>query len=128
MSRWETIELGKAIESDLAADLEKQGAYVSPHVLRVRVRADGRGVEYELADGADAADVRAKIERYSVAMVSKFRKLPRKVLHTTERRDKGPLYHGVYAELLRRGWVTELGRGQVALSGPALNIVRAVDS
>ena len=32
-----------------------------------------------------------------------------------------------FGELVRRSWVTELGRGRVALRGPALAVVRAVD-
>jgi seryl-tRNA synthetase len=123
---WQQIELKKAVEADLAADIEKQGAYVSPFVRRVKVE-DGTRVRYEVAPGGDLADVKAKMDRYVDLMVTKFRKLPKKVLATRERKDKGELARGVYDELKRRSWVAELGRGQVALSGPALNVLRAVD-
>jgi seryl-tRNA synthetase len=126
MSSWESIALKKQVEGDLAADIEKQGAYVSPEVLQVKVE-DG-SVRYQVKSGANLSDVKAKMDRYVDLMVTKFRKLPRKVLHARERKDTGPLGTGVYDELKRRGWVKELGRGQVALVGPALNVLRAVDA
>lgn len=124
---WETFRLPKAIDSDLAADLEKQGAYVSPDIRRIVVEADGQGVRFEATPEADVAALRAKLDRFATAMVSKYRKLPRKVLHTMERRDAAPFATGVYGELKRRGWVKELGRGQVALAGPALRVLRMID-
>ena len=126
-TKWESFDLKKPIESDLAADIEKQGAFVSPHILRVKVE-EGKTVRYEVASGADAADVKAKMDRYVDLMVTKFRKLPRKVIATRERKDKGPLETNVYEELKKRGWVIELGRGQVALAGPAMNVLRAIDA
>jgi seryl-tRNA synthetase len=122
---WESISLKKQVDGDLAADIEKQGAYVSPYVTKVKVE-DGL-VRFEVNAGGDLVDIKAKMERYVDMMVSKFRKLPRKVLHTRARQDAGPLGTGVYDELKRRDWVRELGRGQVALTGPALNALRAVD-
>jgi seryl-tRNA synthetase len=126
-SRWEAIPLKKQVDADLAADIEKQGAYVSPGVLRVKIGEDGKSVGYQVADGADIGEIRPKMERYVDLMVTKFRPLPKKVLHTRTRKDAGPLATGVYDELKRRGWVVELGRGQVLLRGPALNVLRAVD-
>src|SRR5262245_21129679 len=109
MTSWQSIPLKKQVEGDLAADIEKQGAYVSPEVLRVKVE-EGE-VRYEVKGGADLGDVKAKMDRYVDLMVTKFRKLPRKVLHARDRQDRGPLGTGVYDELKRRGWVKELGRG-----------------
>jgi seryl-tRNA synthetase len=123
---WLSVELKKAVDADLAADLEKQGAYVSPEILQVRV--EGGSVRCEVRAGADAKDVLPKLTRYVDLMVSKYRKLPRKVLHQSTRKDSAPFATGVYRELLSRGWVRELGRGQVALSGPALRAFRAVDN
>ena len=37
-SKWESFDLKKPIESDLAADIEKQGAFVSPHIVRASTR------------------------------------------------------------------------------------------
>ena len=125
-AEWGVIALAKKVEPDLAADLEKNGAYVSPEILKVRVE-DGLKVHYSTQPGADAKAVREKMDRYVDAMVSRFRQLPKKVLHTRQRKDQAPLERGVYAELKKRGWVIEEGRGQVILRGPAMNALRAFD-
>src|SRR5262249_26308257 len=43
-------------------------------------------------------------------------------------RTAKPVRDGVHDELLRRGWVIELGRGQLGLAGPALALARPVDA
>jgi seryl-tRNA synthetase len=123
---WDEITLAKKVEPDLAADLEKNGAYVSPEILKVVVEG-GAKVRFSMKPGADAKATREKMDRYVDAMVSRFRQVPKKVLHTRVRKDRGELERGVYNELKRRGWVIEEGRGQVALRGPALNVLRALD-
>ena len=123
---WDLITLSKKVEADLAADIEKNGAYVHPDILRVRVEG-GTKVHFEVKPGSEKAAIREKMDRYVDAMVSRFRQLPKKVLHERKRKDTGELGRGVYDELKHRGWVVELGRGQVALKGPAMNLLRAVD-
>ena len=120
------LALPKAIDDDLAADVEKQAVYASPSIRRLRVDRARTTVEVEF-DG-DEADVRAKVQRYLDTMVAKFRKLQRKELSAHQRRDSGALEHNVYEALKSRGWVLELGRGQVGLAGPALNLARTLDS
>jgi seryl-tRNA synthetase len=121
------IGLPKAVDEDLAADLEKQSVYVSPSVRSVRVAAARDAVEVDLVDDKDP-DARAKVERFIEAMVSRFRKLPKKVFAENRRRDRGEYGRDVYAELKRRRWVLELGHGQVGLAGPALALMRALDA
>lgn len=121
------IQLPKAVDEDLAADLEKQSVYVSPSVRGVRVSPQRDAIEVDFVDDKDP-EARAKVERYVDAMVSRFRKLPKKVFATNERRDRGAYGRGVYDELKRRRWVLELGHGQVGLAGPALAAMRAVDA
>jgi seryl-tRNA synthetase len=123
----EKVELPRAIDADLAADIEKQGVYVSPHVHGIKVQDDGKSVLFDLDDGADVADARAKMGKFLIDMVQKFRKLARKVLVEHARKSARPLERGVYEELKRRRWVLELGRGQVGLAGPALALVRTLD-
>src|SRR5262249_40063893 len=116
----------KTVDAELAADIEKQGAYVSPDILRVKV--EGGAVHCQVKAGANAIDLKAKVDRYVDMMVSRHRKLPHKTLHQRNRKDSGPLVTGAYRELLTRGWAKELGRGQVALAGPALRALQAVDA
>jgi len=122
-----TISLPKVVGEDLAADLEKQAVYASHLVRSLRVAADRKSVEVIGDDGAPEAEVRAKVERYLEAMVTRFRSIERKVLVQTQRKDKAPLETGVYEELKRRQWVFELGRGQCGFAGPALALHRALD-
>jgi seryl-tRNA synthetase len=126
MSSWLDSPLKKKLDGDLAAEIEKQGAYVAPEILRVKV--EGEAVRCEVRPGADLTAIQTKLDRFVDLMVSKYRKLPHRLVHERRRRDGGPLYKGTYAELLSRGWVRELGRGQVALAGPALRALRAVDA
>jgi seryl-tRNA synthetase len=121
------IQLPKPVDEDLAADLEKQSVYVSPSVRGVRVSAQRDAIEVDFADDKDP-EAKAKVERYVDAMVSRFRKLPKKVFAEHQRRDRGEYGRGVYDELKRRRWVLELGHGQVGLAGPALAAMRAVDA
>ena len=123
-----TVPLPRPIDLDLAADLEKQAVYASIHIQRLRVNAERNGVEVEREEGANEAEVRVKVERYLDTMVSRFRKLPKKALARHERRDAAPYEKNVYAELRRRGWVRELGRGQVGLAGPALRLAQTLDA
>ena len=123
----EKLELPRAIGRDLAADIEKQGVYVSPHVHGIKVQDDGKTVHFDLDYGADGAEARAKMEKFLHDMVQKFRALARKVLAEHARTVARPLERGVYEELKRRRWVLELGRGQVGLAGPALALVRTLD-
>jgi seryl-tRNA synthetase len=123
-----TVPLPRAVDLDLAADLEKQAVYASIHIRRLRVNAERNGVEVLSEDGANEAEVRVKVERYLDTMVSRFRKLRKKALVKNERRDAAPYEKNVYAELKRRGWVRELGRGQAGLAGPALRLAQALDT
>jgi seryl-tRNA synthetase len=121
------IQLPKAVDEDLAADLEKQSVYVSPSIRGVRVNAARDGVDVDLVDDKDPA-AKDKIERYIDTMVSRFRKLPKKIFAENKRRDKGAYGHDVYGELKKRRWVLELGHGQVGLAGPALAAMRTIDN
>jgi seryl-tRNA synthetase len=119
-----SIELPSEPEGDLADDIRKQGAYASPHVRRVEVV--GRRVAYDLCAGAPA-DVHEKMRRYLHRMVARYRKIPRKIIHTRARTSMRPLEKNVFEQLQARRWVTSIGSGQVSLAGPALNALRVVD-
>jgi seryl-tRNA synthetase len=47
---------------------------------------------------------------------------------TVASRKAKPVRDGVHAELVRRGWVIELGKGQLGLAGSALALARAIDA
>lgn len=122
------IDLPRQIEPDLAADLEKDSAFVSPFLKRLQVTGGRTTVELEIADRARDAEVRAKVERFLEAMLKRTHRFETKVFERTERRDGGPLVSGVHEGLKRRGWLFDYGRGRVALSGPVLALARLIDT
>ena len=122
------IDLPRQIDPDLAADLEKESAFVSPFLSRLRVTGGRNTVELEIADRARDAEVHAKVERFLEAMLKRTHRFETKVFERTERRDDGPLATDVHEGLKRRGWLFDYGRGRVALSGPALALARLIDT
>jgi seryl-tRNA synthetase len=121
------FDLAEDVTPDLAADIEKQGAFVSPQIHRVAVR-DGKHVSYEIEAAADSERAREKVVRFVESMAGRFRKLPRKVETARSRAGGGPKSSNTYQGLIERGWVVPQGRGRVALRGPALRLLRAIDA
>lgn len=124
----EILPLPVRVDADLAADIEKQAAYVLATVGRVRVHADNAAVEIELTAGADVGVAREKVARFVEHMTKRHRPLARKVVACRTRPSGAPLHGGVHEELARRRWMLDLGRGQIGLAGPALALARHVDA
>ncbi len=122
----QTLELGRALDPELAAELEKLSAWVSPRVRDVRVEAGGRSVRF-VVEGREPeiADERAKVERFVADLAGRHRVVPRRVI--AQRARRGGAATDAYPELVRRGWLVEAATGRVALRGPALRTVQALD-
>ncbi len=118
------LPLARAIDPDLAADVEKQAVYVSIDLIALRVSPDRSSVEIE--GQGDENELRAKVETFLRSMVSRSRPLERKIVHSRKRNNPA-LHRAVYQEMKKRGWAIELGRGQVGLTGPALLAAQAID-
>jgi seryl-tRNA synthetase len=125
MSMPVAVVSARPIDAELAAEIEKQSAWISPTVTELRVDEDGRTVSFRV-EGSDAEGARAKVARFVGDMVERHRVLPRKVVLRRELAGR-TFATDAYGELLRRGWVVELGRGRVSLRGPALAVVHAID-
>jgi seryl-tRNA synthetase len=122
------VELGRAIDGDLATDIETQSAYISPAFKSVRIRPDSRAVECELSPGSDEDEARAKVLRFVEAMASRHRRIERKVIAQRQPERTPRVRSGVQEQLRERGWLFDLGRGQVGLGGPAFALVRKLDA
>ncbi len=122
------IDLPRQIDPELAADIEKESAFVSPFLRGLRVTGGRAAVELEIADRARDAEVTGKVERFLEAMLKRVHRFEPKVFLRNERRDQGPLATGVNQELERRGWLFAYGHGCVALSGPALALAELIDA
>jgi seryl-tRNA synthetase len=121
------LKLQSAIDPELAPNIEKQSAYVSPRLRRLKVSPDRMSVELEIDDERVVDEVREKVLRFLEAMTTQFRAFGNNVVFKNTRRDRGALETNVYAQLKERGWVLELGHGQVGFAGPALALARAID-
>jgi seryl-tRNA synthetase len=123
-----TIPLPRIIDPDLASDIEKSSVYVSPDLASLRINELCDGVTIKLRAAADPVAVRDKVDRYLAAMLTKFRKIETKVHMRHDRSKQIPRTIDVFGEMQLRGWLFAHGQGQVSLSGPPLNLVRALDA
>ena len=121
-----TIPVQGQIEIELAVELEKQSVYISPLLQSFKVSGDGTHVVVGHRD-EDEASMSRKVTRFLEAMRRGFRPSEKKMLVENKRLDARPYEVNVFDKLVQRGWVIPLGPGQVALSGAALHVARAVD-
>lgn len=120
------LAVASSIDGDLAEEIVKQSAWVSPHVHDVRVSADGGSVLYRVDAQADAGAERDRVERFVTDMVRRHRPLPRKIVMRRGAEGRR-LVTDAFAELCKRGWIVEIAPGRASLRGPALAVVRALD-
>lgn len=121
-----SLAIPVSIDEDLAEEIAKQSAWISPNVHDVRVSPGGGGVLYRVDPRADAAVERERVQRFVTDMVRRHRPIPRKLVMRRGVQERR-LVADAYAELRTRGWVVEIGPGRVSLRGPALAVVRALD-
>lgn len=101
--------------------MEYAAWFADEHVQRVDVRDGALIVGY--ADQADGEAIRGKLERLA-ARFARIEDFEARELFRTG----GALAVGEpYGDLLARGWVVELGKGQVALRGLALELLEFFD-
>ncbi len=115
------------IETELATELEKQSVYISSALRQFKVADDGTQVVVSYIHEEEESIVR-KVNRFLDAMRRGFRPSEKKVLVEHKRRSTRPYETDVFKKLVDKGWVLDLGPGQVALSGPALDLARVVDN
>jgi seryl-tRNA synthetase len=121
------IDLPRQIDANLAADIEKEAAFVSPYLRRLRVGSERDTVEIEVSERVQETAVHDKVERFLDAMLKRTHCFETKVFLRTERGDAGPYEVNVHQELVRRGWVFDYGHGHVAMTGPALALADLID-
>lgn len=116
-----------AIHPELVAELEKGAAYATPRLKSFRLTPDRLAADVECTDGAQD-EVTEKVRKVVHAMVATFRSLgePEELVRRA-RRDELPIVSDAFAELSRRRWVRQLGRGQVSFAGGAFALKRFID-
>jgi len=122
------IELNRKIDDDLAADIEKESVFVSPYLDVLRVTDDRTAVEFRISAHDKSDEVMDKVQRYLGVMLQRNHNFDTKTFLKNMRKDVGPYETEVHQELVDRGWVHDYGGGVVALSGPVLELAKAIDS
>ncbi|MEZ4293694.1 MAG: hypothetical protein R3B70_01870 [Polyangiaceae bacterium] len=122
------IELPASISEDLAVEIAKQAAHASRAVRALRWDPARRVAAVTIDDAARSSLAEDKVRRLITALVARHRPLPKRVLTTSVRRDRGPLVRDVEHRLAQIGAVRPTGPGTVALSGPALAFAQKLDA
>lgn len=87
------------------------------------VDVDGEQLAVRFGDGVDPAVLRARLDR----LVARFSQTAEFESREVFRVGGAADVREPYGELISRGWVVELGRGQVALRGLALDLLEFLD-
>jgi seryl-tRNA synthetase len=122
-----SIDLSREVDSEIAGDIEKESVFVSPFIDRIFVNPDYRSARVVTRPGADLGEIKEKATRFLDVMVKQVTGFEIKVFVETKRKDTGPYFRGVNEELVKRGWMHDYGKGQVAYSGPVLKLVKLIN-
>ena len=95
--------------------------FVDEHIERVEL--EGSALVVGFADQVDPGAIQAKLERLAARFARMEEFESRELFRTGTARPVGE----PYGDLVARGWVVELGRGQVALRGLALDLLEFFD-
>ncbi len=121
------MDLPKQVDEEVAADIEKESVFVSPHLDRIVVSEDRKSVTLFVHEAKHSEEVADKARRYLDVMAKQMTGFDIKVFLENERQDDGPYVSNVNQELVERGWVHDYGKGQVAYSGPVLKLARLIN-
>jgi seryl-tRNA synthetase len=121
------LDLPREVDREVAGDIEKESVFVSPYIERIHVSEDGKTARVVVRPGADMEETKQKTERFLAVMVRQITGFEIKVFVETKRKDTGPYFAGVNDELVKRGWMHDYGKGQVAYSGPVLKLAQLIN-
>ena len=121
------LSLPRQVDVEIAGDIEKESVFVSPFIDRIFVNADGLTARVVTRPGADPVEIKEKASRFLEVMVKQVSGFEIKVFVDTKRKDTGPYHVGVNDELVKRGWMHDYGKGQVAYSGPVLKLAHFIN-
>jgi seryl-tRNA synthetase len=122
-----TLELPREVDDEVAGDIEKESVFVSPGIERIRINEDRRTARIVVRPGVSPEEVTDKARRFLDVMAKQLSGFEIKVFVETQRKDSGPYQQNVNEGLVERGWMYDYGKGQVAYSGPVLNLARLIN-
>ncbi len=121
------INLPKQVDPEVAADIEKESVFVSPHLERITVSRCRTKATVHLRSSGDVDEVIDKATRYLDVMAKQMTGFDIKVFLENARKDDGLYEPNVNRELAKRKWLHDYGKGQVAYTGPVLRLARLIN-
>lgn len=121
-----SIPWRSALHPDVAAEVVKQAVHAASELTSAAWDEERNALVVTLAPSAPVDKARDKLTRYLTAMVARHRPLPREVLRVRAA-SRAPITTDAQTLLEAKGWARLSGPGQVALTGPALAFLRALD-
>lgn len=121
------LDLPREVDDEVAGDIEKESVFVSPAIDRIVVNPDRRSARLVVRPGASIDEVTGKAQRFLDVMAKQLSGFEIKVFVETQRKDTGEYQQNVNEGLVERGWMHDYGKGQVAYTGPVLNLARLIN-
>lgn len=121
------LPLPKTVDEALAGDIEKESVFVSPFIERIVVEPDLASARVTLKVNAPMEDVKDKATRFLETMAKQVSGYNVKVFFENERKDTGDYEADANLALVEAGWLHDYGKGQVAYSGPVLELARMIN-
>ncbi|MGI9409191.1 MAG: aminoacyl--tRNA ligase-related protein [Hyphomicrobiaceae bacterium] len=122
-----TLALPREVDDEVAGDIQKESVFVSPGIDRIVVNADMKTACVKIRPNAHSEELLDKAKRFLEVMSKQTSGFDIKVFNEHQRKDTGPYETKVNRKLVERGWLHDYGKGQVAYSGPVLNLARLVN-
>ena len=122
-----SVEMPRQVDSEVAADIEKESVFVSPQIDRIVVDEAGTSADVILVDEQFTDEIVDKARRFLDVMAKQVSGYEIKVFGESLRQDTGPYETDVNAKLVDRGWLHDYGKGQVAYRGPVLKLARLIN-
>lgn len=120
------MSVQEALHPELAEEIKKQSVYISSALRGLDIADDGDNIIIECEEDAED-ELRDTMARFILSMRAGFRPSDVRILWKNERESNRSYESNVFQKLLDREWVLDLGPGQVALSGPALNLTNHIE-
>ncbi len=121
------IDMPRQVDEEVASDIEKESVFVSPAIDRIVVGEDGKSATVVLKDRRNLDAVMDKAARFLDVMAKQVSGYEIKVFFETKRKDEGPYQRDVNSGLVKRGWLHDYGKGQVAYNGPVLKLAQLIN-
>jgi hypothetical protein len=120
------ITLSKSLHPELVPEVEKQSVYIDADLVSLKVTADHTQICLDIA-GDREDEIVQRTHRFLDAIQRGFRPTESQTVARNKRVNARRYETDVFAKLVARGWVLDLGQGQVALASIALTLANALD-